>query len=78
MNHQTANGSHAETILKCEIKTWHTREDGKGNKLRVALDGDQTTADDDSGSHALVLERLFDKKGHLVSTTITVNSDHIL
>ncbi|KAK7909002.1 hypothetical protein PG985_014880 [Apiospora marii] len=78
MNHQTDNGSHAETILKCEIKTWHTREDGKGNKLRVALEGDDANVNDDSGNHALVLDRVFDRKGHLISTTLTVNSYHIL
>ncbi|ETS79926.1 hypothetical protein PFICI_07455 [Pestalotiopsis fici W106-1] len=79
MDHQDTNGVHPTAPLKCELKTWHTREDGKGNKVRTPVQGtDALRPDNDSSSHALVLERGFDKKSQLLWTTLTVNSPHIL
>lgn len=66
--------------LKCEIKIWHTREDGRGNKLRVAVEGvaGGLPSVNDSAEQALVVERGFDKKGRLIWTTLTVNTPHVL
>lgn len=77
---QSDDVARVESSLKCEIKIWHTREDGKGNKHRVAVEGvaNGLPSDNDPGVQALVVERGFDKKGHLIWTTLTVNTPHVL
>ncbi|KAK7941504.1 uncharacterized protein PG986_013891 [Apiospora aurea] len=79
MNDQFVNGSHTDLGVKCDIQTWHTCEDGKGDKIRKVVasrTGDEDTLD--SRKHALVVERGFERKGHLAGTTLSVNSSHIL
>ncbi|KAK8087688.1 hypothetical protein PG997_002649 [Apiospora hydei] len=75
MDDQVVNGSHTDLGVKCEIQTWHTREDGKGDKIRKVVEsrtGDEDTLD--SRRYVLVVERGFDRKGHLAWTTLSVNS----
>lgn len=62
---------------KCELKIWHTRHKKDGSEETVAVDSLEHL-EPDVEEYALVVKRSFDANHRLESTTLTVNSPHIL
>ncbi|KAF2150286.1 P-loop containing nucleoside triphosphate hydrolase protein [Myriangium duriaei CBS 260.36] len=72
-----ADGATTGNSSKCDLKIWHSRlkEDGSRERTTVALLDQAELPRDDS---ALVVERKFDEKNRLESTTLEVNSPYVL
>ncbi|KAI1751527.1 P-loop containing nucleoside triphosphate hydrolase protein [Xylaria castorea] len=80
MKSQNTNGEQIKSPLKCEIKTWHLRYDEKGNKIRVAVEDPASDSVPEANleEYGLVIDREFDKKNNVISTTLTVKAPYIL
>lgn len=73
----TPESNGQERHIKCEVKTWHLRfkRDGTQEKLSAGGFGQVEASID---NYALVVTRKLDKNHNLESTTLDVNSPHIL
>lgn len=77
MTHQRLGNSLA-AAMKCELKVWHNRFDKDGEQVKIAVDEASNDDKNSEEEYALVVTRSFDDKNRLTSTTLSVNSPHIL
>lgn len=63
--------------VKCEVKTWHLRHKQDGTQEKISVEG-FGQVDASANNYALTVTRKLDKNHNLESTTLDVNSPHIL
>lgn len=75
----SSSSSHATVGSKCEFRTYHTNRKKSGELVtETKLEPFGRSHDDEDGHYALVIRRKFTDKHELESTTLRINSPHLL